>query len=215
MPRGRPVKIGNGWDKKPAAEARLDRDRRFVAAEVRQCLRDWWLEVKPRANTPNWDVASTCEIEGKDGLILVEAKAHIDELSKRGKEKPSTANGWKNHERIGSAIEQANTGLAHATGGSWGLSREYHYQLANRFAWSWKLAFLGVPVVLVYLGFLNAEEMAPEDVPLRLESEWAYAVKDHARGIADDACWEKRMVVNGTPCWPLIRTIDLPFALNG
>ena len=164
---------------------------------------------------PNWDVASTCEIEGIDGLILVEAKAHLGEMSKRGKEKPRTANGWKNHERIGSAIEQANAGLAHTTGGSWGLSRDHHYQLANRFAWSWKLVFLGVPVVLVYLGFLNAEEMAPENVPLRSESDWAYAVKGHARGIVDDACWEKHMVVNGTPCWPLVRTIDLPFALNG
>ena len=215
MPRGRPVKAGNGWDKKPVAEARLDRDCRFVAPEVRHGLRDWWLEVERRANTPNWDVASTCKIEGTEGLLLVEAKAHLRELSKQGKSKPGTSNGRKNHERIGSAIEQANTGLERATGGSWRLSRDDHYQLANRFAWSWKLALLGVPVVLLYLGFLNAVEMTSESVPFRSAGDWARAMKDHARGIVDDACWEKRMDVKGTPCWPLVRTIDLPFAVNG
>ena len=28
--------------------------------------------------------------------------------------------------------------------------------MSNRFAWAWKLADLGVPVVLVYLGFFRA-----------------------------------------------------------
>ncbi len=153
MPRGKPVRMAGGWDKKPAAEARLDRDLGFVGPEVQRHLRDWWLSVVlPRANTPNWDVASTCRIEGKEGLLLVEAKAHQNELSRAGKgKKPSTENGRKNHERIGSAIEQANAGLGSVTRGIWGLSRDHHYQLANRFAWSWKLAMLGVPVVLLYI----------------------------------------------------------------
>ena len=73
-----------------------------------------------------------------------------------------------------------------ATGGSWGLLRDHHYQLANRFAWSWKLALVGVPVVLVYHGFLNAQEMAPKDVPLRSEGDWTRALKDHTRGIVDE-----------------------------
>ena len=215
MPRGKPVKAGKGWDKKPAKEARLELNTGFVSPELRGELRDWWLKVVPKnpalTKMPTWDVASTCGIEGMEGLILVEAKAHLDELSKQGKKKPRTANGWKNHERIGSAIKQANAGLERATGGSWGLSRDHHYQLANRFAWSWKLALVGVPVVLVYLGFLNVQEMAPKDVPLRSEGDWTRALKDHTRGIVDDRCWGKRMEVNGIPFWPLMRTIDVPF----
>ena len=211
MPRGKPALDGQGWDKKPAEEARLDRDAGFVAPEVQQQLCNWWLEVVPRANTPNWDVASTCKIEGRKGLLLVEAKAHSNELSNNAKEKPSTENGRKNHERIGSAIKQANAGLGRATGGSWGLSRDGHYQLANRFAWSWKLALLGVPVVLVYLGFLNAKEMAGEGAPFKSEGDWTHTLKGHAQGVVDDSCWEKRIEVNGTPFWPLIRTIDLTF----
>ena len=93
MPRDKPVKTGNGWDKTPAAEARLDRDRRFVAPGARHGLRDWWLEVVRGANTPNWDVASMCLIEGREGLLLVEAKAHLSELSRQGKSKPGTPNG--------------------------------------------------------------------------------------------------------------------------
>ena len=219
MPRGKPVRMGRGWDKKPAAEARLDRDERFVGPEVQRHLRAWWLSVVRRANTPNWDVASTCKIEGKEGLLLVEAKAHRKELSKAGKrkKKPFTENKRKNHERIGSAIEQGNAGLGSVTRGIWGLSRDHHYQIANRFAWSWKLAMLGVPVVLLYLGFLNADEMSPPAAPFRTEDDWACALKDHARGVVDDSCWGNRLDVSGTPFWPLIRAraIDLPLSTCG
>ena len=211
MPRGKPVRMGWSWDKKPAVEARLDCDHRFVGPEVRRHLLDWWLSVVPHANTPNWDVASTCKIEREEGLLLVEAKAYRNELRKTGKPKPPTENRWKNYERIGSAIEQANTGLGSVTRGTWGLSRDNHYQLANRFAWSWKLALLGVPVVLLYLGFLNAGDMTPHDALFRSKDDWARALKDHARGVVDDSCWGNRLDVNGTPFRPLIRAIDLPF----
>lgn len=149
----------------------------------------------------------------------MEAKAHRCELAReeRGKPRPSTENGWRNHERINSAIEQANAGLRSVTGGNWRLSRDDHYQLANRFAWSWKLAMLGVPVVLLYLGFLNAEEMAADGAPFSTEDDWACALRYHARGIVDDSCWGNRLDVRGTPFWPLIRAhaIELPLSTYG
>ena len=76
---------------------------------------------------------------------------------------------------------------------------------------------LGVPVVLLYLGFLNADEMAPDGAPFSTEDDWACALKDHARGIVDDSCWGNRLDVSGTPFWPLIRahTIDLPLSKCG
>ena len=40
-------------------------------------LRDWWLCHKEGANTPNWDIAVGCEIDGHPGIILVEAKANV------------------------------------------------------------------------------------------------------------------------------------------
>lgn len=213
MPYGKPVKRGERWDDTPADEARIDRDDRFVARAVQKQLPVWWLEHVTKANTPNWDVASTCNIEGKQGLLLVEAKAHRTELSADGKQlKPNASRkSRENHERIGMAINEANAGLGHATGVSWGLSRDDRYQLANRFAWSWKLAMLGVPVVLIYLGFLNAQEMEEDGDLFRSEGGWVRTLNGHAQGVVGDSCWETRIRINGTPFWPLMRTIDLPF----
>ena len=212
LPMGKPVRTSMGWDAKPSAEARIDRDDGFVAATVRRELAEWWLSViGPAAWTPQWDVAATCSIEGRDGLILVEAKAHSNELSTAGKRKPGSDNGWKNHDRIGAAIAQANVGLRLAAGGSWALSRDRSYQLSNRFAWSWKLASLGVPVILIYVGFLSAGEMAPDGAPFPSAVDWETTLRSHARGVSDDACWGKRIDVDGTPLRPLIRAIDVPF----
>lgn len=212
MPRGKPtVKPDNGWDKSPAAEARLNHSNGFVSPDIQRALRDWWLEVARGANTPNWDVASTCVVENKPGLLLIEAKAHANELSANGKSMPSTQNGWKNHERIGSAIDEANTEFQHITGGHWSLSIDNHYQLANRFAWSWKLASLGIPIVLVYLGFLNANDMAKNGPLFRSEEDWTRALMSHARSVVDESCWGRRHEINGTSMWTLIRAIDQPF----
>ena len=211
MPRGKPVWTSEGWNKRPAVEPRLDKDVDFLPPDTRRQLRDWWLKVVPRANTPNWDLATTCQIERRNGLILVEAKAHSNELSNAGKSPPRSENGWKNHGQIGFAIKQANTGFRRDVGGSWRLARDGHYQLSNRFAWSWKLALLGVPVVLIYLGFLNAEDMARDGALFRSEDDWARAMKDHAWGVVDDTCWGRRLELNGTPFRPLIRAIELPF----
>ena len=212
LPMGKPIRTNTGWDAKPSAEARIDRDDGFVAATVRRELAEWWLEVIGSTSwTPQWDVAATCSIEGRDGLVLVEAKAHSNELSTGGKRKPGSDNGWKNHHRIGSAIAQANVGLQVAAGGPWALSRDKCYQLSNRFAWSWKLAALGVPVILIYLGFLGAEEMAPDGALFRSEDDWETTLRGYARGVSDDACWGRRIDVNGTPLRPLIRAIEVPF----
>ena len=214
MPRGKPVWTNGKWNSKPAAEARLDRDAGFVAPEVRRRLRNWWLEVPKGANTPNWDLAATCLIEGRKGLLLVEAKAHTNELSDAGKSTPAKENGRRNHKRIGSAIEEARTDLELLSGGSWGISRDVCYQLSNRFAWSWKLAMMGVPVVLVYVGFLNAEDMAWDGPPFRSEDHWAAAIGNHARGIVPETCWGQRLVLDGTPFMPLIRALHVPLTLN-
>ena len=127
MPRGKPVWTNGQWDRKPAAEARLDRDADFLAPELRQWLQHWWLAVPKGANTPNWDLAATCRIEGRKGLLLVEAKAHTNELSDAGKLTPAKENSRRNHKRIGSAIEGARTGLELLSGGSWGISRDACY----------------------------------------------------------------------------------------
>src|ERR1700740_2405964 len=55
-------------------EATLPEAERLLPADVRLELRRWWLiEASKNTRTPNWDIASTCTIEGKAGILLIEA----------------------------------------------------------------------------------------------------------------------------------------------
>ncbi len=99
QPRGRPILRSGSWDTTPSNESDLAGPNDLLSPDVRRQLRSWWLEVQSRrSRTPIWDLAATCTIRGRSGLLLVEAKAHAEELSPTGKSLPSTPNGWRNHE---------------------------------------------------------------------------------------------------------------------
>ncbi len=68
-------------------EARLETfGPRFLSGHPAwQALSGWWLRHEHRANTPNWDLAVGCEIDGQPGLIFVEVKANTPELKTEGK----------------------------------------------------------------------------------------------------------------------------------
>lgn len=212
MPTGLPIQNPDGgWNLKPAAEAKLGEPNDLVSVEHQQKLRRWWLEVPRNANMPNWDIASGCQIRGVPGLLLVEAKAHGNELDEAGKRLPTSLNGWKNHERIGRAIADAGVEFQFATKKPWAISRDRHYQLSNRFAWSWKLTSLGIPVVLVYLGFLNASDMAGDGPLFRSEKDWTQAMTAHAKGVVPDSTWTSELDFDGVPLIPLRRVHDQVF----
>ena len=135
--------------------------------------------------------------------MLVEAKAHANELDTEGKRKKGNE---QNHERIGQAIDEANHALRSATSCSgWNLSRDCCYQLSNRFAWAWKLASLRVPAILLYLGFLNAQDMADDGPLFRSKAEWERIFRKHCRGLVPEVCWGKRLDIGGTPLIPIVR----------
>ena len=212
LPYGKPVLSENGqWDDTPAQEAQLGKANTLVSGGINQQLLDWWLTVQTKnITTPNWDLASACHISGQPGLLLVEAKAHLKEL--RPKRDRCYSKNPANRERIHQAIEQANAALSAATGNPWHLSRDHHYQLSNRFAWAWRLADLGVPVALLYLGFLNAQEMDGKDTELfQSAAQWAAAVREYGADVVDNACWGQELDLGGTPLLPLLRAYDQPF----
>ena len=181
-------------------EPQLCKSTEFLSREICEEMLNWWLAVRRRATTPVLDIAATCSVPGYDqqGIVIVEAKAHWDELKVEGKDPKSNK---KNHERIGNAIQEANTSL----GKGWNLSRDSHYQLANRFAWSWKLAQLGIPVVLVYLGFLHATEM---NDPFLTPEDWEKCLLAHADGIVPKKAWGSILQPGKAPLIPLIRAVD-------
>lgn len=200
-------------------EAQLHKATRLLDKSLCGKLEDWWLAVARGASmTPNWDIASTCTIYGSKGLMLVEAKAHNEELNKEqaGKnwdEGKASEDSKKNHERIGEAIQSANEGLQKATSLGWNITRDSNYQMSNRFAWSWKLMHLGIPVILVYLGFLKAEEMrqGKKQLPFATHEDWEALVRSHSRRLLPQQIWESRGEVFGQAFVPLIRSVSIAF----
>ena len=216
QPCGRPVLREDSWDTTPSDEVDLATPNDLVSPLVRRRLRSWWLAVPTsRTRTPVWDLAATCTVRGTSGILLIEAKAHDEELSAAGKAAPTSPNGWRNHERIGDAIGEANDGLDLASSRSWALSRDSHYQLSNRFAWAWKLASFGVPVVLVYLGFLHADEISDLGRTFSSHDEWKAVLMRHSGGIVDPRSWGEWIDVGGTPMIALARAYDRPLGTDG
>jgi hypothetical protein len=206
MPLGLPVrKLDGNWDTGVTEEAKLGESKGFLSEEQREEVTSWWLAVRKRANTPNWDIASTCTIGKKKGLLLVEAKAHVAELT------DASDGSSKNHEQIGLAIGAASSGLNNALPG-WSLSCDSHYQLANRFAWAWKLASIGIPVVLVYLGFVVATEVNDLGATFVDGDDWSRIVLQHSRNIVPEQAWGRDITVGDCRITPLTRVWreDLP-----
>jgi hypothetical protein len=192
---------------KHVQEAKLGEADGLLSPEDREAVTAWWLAIRPGANTPNWDIACECLVGSRPGLILVEAKAHHDELDPKGKLERGNP---QNDTHIRSAIKEASAaleanGALEGSFSGWKLSPDSHYQLCNRFAWGWKVASLGIPVILVYLGFLNVTDM-PGCKVFRTAEEWTQAVHNHAQGIVPRDAWGTELNVNGTPLIPLIRS---------
>jgi hypothetical protein len=196
-------------------EAKLGECAIFLSHAQRAAVTTWWLKHQYGANTPNWDIASTCLIGNKAGLLLVEAKAHLRELDVKGKSLNSKASvrSTDNHVRIGTAIDEANSWLEQYSGHhGWRLNRNGHYQLSNRLAWAWKVAELGVPVALVYLGFLNATDMDNASGNLLVSSAyWDNCLKNHSAGIIPPNAWNSTIYVKQTPLRLAISSLELTF----
>lgn len=148
----------------------------------------WWLFKT--STTPNWDLISTCTISGKKGIVLVEAKAHCGELEEESKGKKlnmdASENSNKNHIKIAEAIDEANSAIKH-TYSQIKISRDNCYQLSNRIAHAWWLASQGIPVVLVYLGFLNCKDMDNNRRKLlKNDEEWQACFNQHAKKVGVD-----------------------------
>lgn len=201
-------------------EAQLHRAPRLLNRSVSVRLESWWLaSANQKTRTPNFDIASTCKVDGVPGLLLVEAKAHEDELLheasgkllRRNRRRSEKVEGDgdipdPNHVRIGAAIEEARAGLEQMTSLPWSISRDTCYQMSNRFAWAWKLTQLGIPVVLVYLGFLRAADMSK---PFDDDAAWERLVKAQSQALFPPQVWGQRWGAGANTLVPLIRSMEL------
>ena len=78
--------------------------------------------------------------------------------------------------------------------------------MSNRFAWAWKLTALGFPVILVYLGFIHAEEMADQGAPFTSPEDWKRQVVSHSHALFPLEVWGTRWCVNGQPFIPIVQS---------
>lgn len=175
-------------------EAKLGETAGFLSEADRTMLTSWWLAQRGAANIPNWDLVSTCRINNRDGLVLIEAKAHEGELSADR----CGATNQDNLKQIKKALAEANVAWNALASGA-ALSANSHYQLSNRFAFAWKLATMGIPVVLIYLGFLDAHEIDYGGrILLRDHTQWRRRVLAQSKGIVPETVWGKTFDVGGT-----------------
>lgn len=133
-------------------------------------------------------MVSTCTIDGKRGILLIEAKAHEKELNdeSHGKildKKKASEDTIRNHIKIGEAIKEANDEIKKQFP-EISISRNNCYQLSNRVASAWWLANEGIPVVLMYLGFLDCQDMNDgKNKLLNSPEDWEDCFLNHAKQV--------------------------------
>jgi hypothetical protein len=99
----------------------------------------------------------------------------------------------RNHLRIGACIQKASLALLAETRLPWALSRDWFYQMSNRFAWAWKLAELGRGVILDYIGFLGCRDIHKEPArhKLRSDGDWQQLVENHSQSLIPSEVWNR------------------------
>jgi len=202
-------------------EAELDKNDLFDNKNLLcKALNEWWFSKESQGKkyrSPNWDIASSCTINNKKGLLLVEAKAHLTELkdAQAGKsDKNLSEKGKLNHDNIGSCIDEANENFSSKAFLSWHISRDSNYQISNRFAWSWKILDLEHPVILIYLGFLNATEMESNGKIFNDHKSWEDQFIDENNKISKiipASVWNQKMIISNQNFIPILRSVEIPF----
>ncbi len=140
----------------------------------------WWIEFGSR--TPQWDIISKCKINGTDGILLVEAKAHKSEITgDKGKKIENEPKKIKNHNHIKAAINKANESINELNdSANLKLNIDVCYQLSNRVASTWWLASHNIPVTLIYLGFLNDNYFKDK---FQSDKDWQNCFEKHTKTV--------------------------------
>ena len=159
---------------------------------------EWWFPYKTGLNQrPVWDLICHILVNGKPGLLVVEAKAHVSEINDEdAKTQPNmdSPRSRANDYSIRLRLAEASLSLGSLTKVPFLLSADSHYQLSNRLTYLNKLAEEGVPTVLMYLGWLNSPDWRLD--PLRDADHWKIVVEDHMKAVAPVSFLEQTYLTN-------------------
>ncbi len=116
----------------------------------------------------------------------------------------------RHHDQIGDAISEARGALSHFCS-SISISRDTHYQLSNRIAYTWKLASVGIPTILLYLGFINDPAWMPQNDHFGTKHNWLEAMQCYFAEVGANELLAKKKVTlaNGVSMHFLVDIIDL------
>jgi hypothetical protein len=144
-------------------------------------LDDWW--VGEQYTGPTWDLLAECTITGEPGFLLVEAKAHESELQSSGKlqSEAASAQSNENHGRMTESLARTEMWFRAKVGTDSNISAASHYQLANRLSAAEALASCGVPVILMYLGFVGDTYFKSDY--FRDDAHWQEAMRGYTAGV--------------------------------
>ena len=170
--------------------------------------RKWW--ISHAGNRPNWDLICRITDGTSDGLLLVEAKAHEGEMSEQNRKSqpdPSNPNSVANARQIRHVLQQTNSAMGRLGFGAFGLSADHHYQLSNRIAYAYKLATLGLPVILMYLGFVG-DRYFPTDW-IRSPDHWQRLIEGYLQGVVPLGLPERTVSTGSGSLVMVVRSLDL------
>jgi len=154
--------------------------KRVGQSNLSEKLADFW----PSRGGPQWDALGLL-----DGApVLVEAKAHVREFHSPGTQAKSASRA-----KIDRAFRRASKAFGAAKSDHWA---DVYYQYANRLAHLWFFHEHGVKAHLLFVSFLDDDEMAG---PRHAETwEAAFAAADYALGIRKTSLMSK-FVHHATP----------------
>ncbi len=156
----------------------------------------WWFKkISFNQKTYFWDLISTCEINGKKGILLVHSKSHTKDLVAFGMGRlhnvyhPDEAN--ETDISIDQALDEANKGINKQASGV-EISTSKCYPLANRIANAWWLANNGIPTVLLFQGVLNGQGAYYDfKTTFKSDKDWQDQFNDKAKLIGVNNIMDK------------------------
>jgi hypothetical protein len=90
------------------------------------------------------------------------------------------------------------------------LSRDYCYQFANRIAFAWKIASTGVPVAMIYLGFIgDARIISHIDDCFNDAREWRKSFTEHTGRCFPPSMYDREINCGAASFWLLVRHLQV------
>lgn len=114
----------------------------------------------------------------------------------------------RHHDKIGDAVSEARGALSNYCSDVM-VSRDNHYQLSNRIAYTWKLASMGIPTILLYLGFINDPAWISINDHFKSDQKWIEETKNYFAQVGASELLDKKIVTlnNGSSMYFCISSL--------